>query len=206
MTEGVGYTAAPRRWMEVEPLVFREVDGQDSLVFRADDRGDVTHLFADNLPVWAFSKLTWDKAIPFQAGWLAGSLLTFLSALLVWPLLWLVNRRRGPAKYPVSARSRLARWLVVALSGLSVLFLVGLAVWYFGFYDLPYDIPPALVAWLAIPLLITGLTAVSVVCTGLAWRERSRSLTGRRHYTLATLGALAFVGWLAYWNLLGFRL
>jgi hypothetical protein len=28
---------------------------------------------------------------------------------------------------------------------------------------------------------------------------------GRVHYTLVTLGALSFAGWLYYWNLLGWH-
>ncbi len=95
--------------------------------------------------------------------------------------------------------------MALALSGLNVLFLVGFAVWYFGFYDLPYDVPAGLVAWFIIPIVTTLLAVASVICTLLAWRERTWSLPGRLHYTLVTLGALAFVGWLTYWNLLGFR-
>ena len=35
----------------------------------------------------------------------------------------------------------------------------------------------------------------------LAWMRRYGSLAGRIHYTLVTLAALLFIGWLAYWNL-----
>ncbi len=205
VTEGVGFDAAPRRWVEVEPLAFREVDGQESLVFHTDCPGGATRLFVGNFPVWAFEKLAWYESVPFQVGWLAGCLLLFLSALLVWPLQGLVSRWHGAAKYPRPVRPHLARWLALALSGLNVLFLIGFAVWYFGFYDLPYDVPPPVVAWLVIPLLTTSLAAGLIVCTLLAWRESYWSLAGRLHYTLVTLGALAFVWWLNYWNLLGFR-
>ena len=47
--------------------------------------------------------------------------------------------------------------------------------------------------------------ALAFLGTWLAWRERYWSLAGRLHYTLVTLGALGFVWWLSYWNLLGFR-
>ncbi len=62
-----------------------------------------------------------------------------------------------------------------------------------------------MVAWLVIPLLTTGLAVALGIHTLLAWRGRYWSLAGRLHYTLVTLGALAFVWWLNYWNLLGFH-
>jgi hypothetical protein len=96
--------------------------------------------------------------------------------------------------------------VALATSALNVAFLVGLGMWYFGFYPAPYDVPAAVAAWLAIPLLTTVLAAASVACTALAWKDRYWNIAARVHYTLVTLAALAFVWWLSYWNLLGFRM
>ena len=49
------------------------------------------------------------------------------------------------------------------------------------------------------------LTVAALVYTVLAWKDRLWGLTGRVHYTLVTVAAVAFVWFLNYWNLLGWR-
>jgi hypothetical protein len=65
---------------------------------------------------------------------------------------------------------------------------------------------------LILPLVGAALAAVTVILTGAAWmgwnspsRRPYWSLGGRMHYTLVALAGVAFVWWLSYWNLLGFR-
>jgi hypothetical protein len=202
---GLGFDPATHRWVEVEPLVFRQVDGQEHLAFRADGQGRVTHLFVSSAPMWAYERLAWYETTAFQLGLPGVCLLLFLSAILLWPLGGLIGRRRGKAR-TTGAWPRRARWVALALSALNVLFLIVFLVWYYGFYPAPYDVPAAVVALLTIPLLTTILAVASAVCAVGAWRERAWSVAGRVHYTLVTLAALAFTWWLSYWNLLGFRL
>ena len=63
-----------------------------------------------------------------------------------------------------------------------------------------------MLALLALPLVTTALTLGMVAAAVQAWRRRSWNLAARLHYSLVTLAALAFVWWLNYWNLLGYRL
>ena len=112
----------------------------------------------------------------------------------------------------------LARWarrLAITLSALNVLFLIGFMVALVGFSASVYGVSPPWLTWLVNPLLMAvlalglltaGLAVGAVIFTVLAWRCRYWGLAGRVHYTLVTLAALAFVWWLNYWNLLGFRL
>ena len=58
---------------------------------------------------------------------------------------------------------------------------------------------------LALPVLATALTVAALVYTVLAWKDRFWGLAGRVHYTLVTVAAVAFVWFLNYWNLLGWR-
>ena len=58
-----------------------------------------------------------------------------------------------------------------------------------------------LAAWLLAAVLTIVLTAMTVW----VWRKRFWGVMARVHYTLVTLAALAFVWFLNYWNLLGFR-
>jgi hypothetical protein len=58
-----------------------------------------------------------------------------------------------------------------------------------------------LVAWLAAAVLTVPLIGLSV----LAWKNRTWGIGSRIHYTLISIAAVAFVWFLNYWNLLGFR-
>ncbi len=55
MTDCLG--ADPKRWVEVAPLSFREVGGQEILVFRADERGRITNMFFGNDAAVGYVKL-----------------------------------------------------------------------------------------------------------------------------------------------------
>lgn len=57
-------------------------------------------------------------------------------------------------------------------------------------------------AWL---LAGTVLTLGLLIFTVLAWKNNYWSFWKRSHYSLITLGALVFIPFLTYWNLLGFQ-
>jgi hypothetical protein len=191
------------RFVEVEPLYFRQVDGEFALVFHEDDRGRVTHMSAGFIPQFAFEKLSWHETSGFHMILAGVCALLFLSALVV-ALIRLVRRRRRGSDRASSARgARAAHWIVVGISLLNLLFVVGTMLWgnplpVFG-VSLIYRLV------LALPVLSTALTVAALVYTVLAWKDRFWGLAGRVHYTLVTLAAVAFVWFLNYWNLLGWR-
>jgi CubicO group peptidase (beta-lactamase class C family) len=194
-----GLSREPTRWVEIEPLVFRQVGGQEVLAFRADDQGRIAYLFQGNLAISGYRRLGWYEALAFHYGLLGGSVALFLSALLLWPLGWVINGRKRP---PQPLAARLARGLGWATSALFMLFL-GLLV--SDLVDLS-RFPTALTtAAMVAALAAAALTAGMAVYAALAWRRGFWGVVGRAHYSLLTIGALAFVWFLSYWNLLGFR-
>ena len=50
------------------------------------------------------------------------------------------------------------------------------------------------------------LTVGAIAFTVLAWKDHYWSALRRVHYTVVSLAALAFLWFLNYWNLLGWRL
>lgn len=52
-----------------------------------------------------------------------------------------------------------------------------------------------------IPPLVGVMTVGMLIFTGLAWTRRYWSLSGRAYYSLVTLAAVVFLGWLNYFNL-----
>jgi hypothetical protein len=91
------------------------------------------------------------------------------------------------------------------MSALYVLFLVGMVIILSDIYSIMYGIPPLLPFVLVLPLLAVVLTIGALGFTVLAWKNRYWGVAGRVHYTLVTLVSLAFIWFLNYWNLLGFR-
>ena len=199
----------PQRWVEVEPLVFREVDGQgymgqENMVFREDEQGRVTNLFFDRRPTAAYIRLAWYETPAFHGGLLAVCVVLFLSAIVLWPVGALLGRGKREAGAPRPSLSRLARWLAGGASALSILYLIGYALVLSNPnpVELLYGDPPLLHAVGALSLLIVGLVAGALASTVPAWRRRYWGMAGRVHYTLVVLAGLAFVWFLYYWNLL----
>jgi hypothetical protein len=194
-----GLSQEPTKWVETAPLVFHQAGGPETIAFRADAQGRITHLFQGNLPIYGYAKLDWYEALPMQYGLLAGCVVLFLSALVVWPIGWLITRRKAR---PRPRGAILARWLAWSISALNLLFLI---LFVASLQDLALFPSALTMVALGIALLTTVLTLGMVAGAGLAWRRRYWSVVGRAHYTLLTLGTLGFIWCLNYWNLLGFR-
>ena len=209
-----GYLLAPgglgrpaSRYVEVEPGTFRRVEADgtlgDKVVFAVDDRGRVTHAFFENNPTMALIRVPWYRGAPFHLFILRACLVLFLSAVFAWPLGWLLGRRRQRARDPLLARlARLCAWL---LGPLSVVFVVGMRAYFLGLTEAAYGVPAAVKGLLVIAIVAAVLAVAVVVLAVVAWVKGFWRVPGRVHYTLVAAAAVAFVLWLNYWNLLGFR-
>lgn len=187
----------PRRYIEVEPGFFREINGPRTLTYRADEQGRVTQLFFGQ---FAYFKVPWYQTAGSQLLMAAVSLAVALTAALAWAVDWLIRRRRGgvgAGRWPT-----VARWTAVGLG----VFNTALLAWFFtallGFAD-SFIFPAALLTaltwlwWLNIPAVIVLLAFIV-----LAWRTHAWRLAWRVHYTLVTLAAGVLVVFLMNWNLL----
>lgn len=191
------------RFVEVEPDLFRRLDGQEMLLFRRDERGRVARAVLDGESEYTFERVDPTDSATSNGGLLAACVALFASALLAPAAARLLGRRGSGGGAP-SRFGRVARRLAAMAAALNLAFLVGLAA---VFSD------PALVmgdygrlrALLILPLVTTGLAGGTLVCAALAWRRREWDVPARVHYTAIALGALGFTWFLAHWNLLGFR-
>ena len=208
-----GYLLAPgrlgrpmTRYLEVEPGTFREVGADetlgDKLVFAVDEGGRVKYAFFENDPTNALVRVPWYQAASFHRVVRAACLVLFLSAIFTWPVGWFLGRRRQRARDPFVARAaRLCAW---ALSLLNVVFVVAL-MRFFDPVGVLFGLSAGLKAALVLPIVTTVLAVAVVVLAVVAWVKKFWRVRGRVHYTLVAAAAVAFVLWLNYWNLLGFR-
>jgi hypothetical protein len=188
-----------QRFVETEPLVFREVDGDAVLIFREDAQGNIKYAYGDS--TMAFEKQAWYELPLFHYVLFTTCMLLFLSVIIAALVSFFVNRRRTD-RPPQPGLARVARWV---LGGVAVLSLAFVALFVIATPDAKVLTGEAsllnVLGFISIPLAV--LANGAVVFTMLAWKNHYRRLAGRLHYTLGTLAAVGFVWFLSYWNLLG---
>jgi hypothetical protein len=93
----------------------------------------------------------------------------------------------------------------VGISILNVLFVIGTMLWGDPAAAPLFGVPLLYQIVLGLGVLAAVLTIGALVFTVLAWKDSYWGIAGRVYYTLVTLAAVAFVWFLNYWNLLGWR-
>ena len=204
------------RWVEVEPLLFRHEEREHYLAFREDAQGRITHLFRSlglgGVFPGAYEKERWHESGQFVNEFFLSWIPMILLTWIVWPvgaLIGYIRRRWKKRPRPtITAGMRLARWT-------AALFGFGTLVFAFGFIqkgvvmvqrgggDLLYGLPAAMATLLWIPLVQVGLAVLLLLFAVHAWRKQYWSLPGRLHYLVFVLAALAWVYFMAHYNVLG---
>jgi len=194
-----------RRFVEVKPLYFRQVDGPFGILFREDDQGRITHMFTDFTPMFAFEKLNWYETLAFNMALVLGCVLMFVSMIPVILIRFMRNRRLSSDRKRASPRgARVAYWIIGGISVLNLLFVIGTVLW--GNLALPhFGVSMIYKIVLGLGVLSAVLTVGALVYSVLAWKNSYWGIAARVHYTLVTVAAVAFVWFLNYWNLLGWR-
>jgi len=192
------------RFVEVEPLYFRQVDGPFGIVFREDDGGRITQMYTDLMPQYTALKLAWYETPGFNVPLLLACVLVFLSMIPVAVIRFIQDRRRDGDRKPAPRGARVAFRIVLGICVLNLLFLVGMVP---GFNP-PTELHGAQLivkVVLGLGVLSALLTVGALVYSVLAWKNRYWGIAARVHYSLVTVAAVAFVWFLNYWNLLGWR-
>jgi CubicO group peptidase (beta-lactamase class C family) len=191
------------QFVKVEPLYFRQVDAEFGMVFREDDRGRITHMFADLTPQFAFEKLSWYETPAFNMALALGCVLIFLSMIPVVSIRAIRNRRLSGDRKSAPRGARIANWIILGISVLNLLFVISTAQW--GNPVPVFGVSMIFKIVLGLGVLAAVLTVGALVYTVLAWKNSYWGIAARVYYTLVTVAALAFVWFLNYWNLLGWR-
>lgn len=197
----LGFPAqATGQYTAIAPGVFRTREGSIStfgdVVFSSDSEGR-RYLFAQNEPSTAYVRVPWYAAPSFNLALLGAVVLSFLSVLLWAPSGWWIGRRR---RETVARSLQLASWWQRLLSLAGLLFLAGFAV-IFSNPEVVFGLSTGARAVFLLPGLIAVLAMGTVGFTLVAWTRSWWRFWGRVHYTVVAFLALAFVWWLARWNL-----
>ena len=196
-----GGESGARIWIEQEPMLFREADGQRMMAFRQNDRGQITNLFFGSAPPIAFIRLSSLEGPAFHFTLAGICVALLLSALFVCPIRAYLDRDKRRYDSP----PRLARLLAWLNALLIVAFLAGLYFILSNPGQIAFGIPPILRRLLFLPLTACLLTAGIVCYAVMAWKKRYWHGAARLYYSALTLASLVLLAWLHHWNLLGFR-
>jgi hypothetical protein len=184
--------------VEVAPSVFREVGGDKTVAFLEKD-GEVVGmvgLFAF-IP---FYKLRWYQGAPFHFTLLGLALLLFLVALVSALRNW-KRDQAGPRE------ARWARRNLGLLGATNLAFVAGfVSIFAAGMGEIAFALPRGFYAVLALPLISTALTALAAFLAVGVWRQAYWTRGSRLLHSAGVAAAIAFVWFLNYWNLLGYRI
>lgn len=198
-----------KRYVEVAPLLFQQIGGDDVLLFRENSQGQVEFAFRNDKPTEALQRFPWYETPTLHQAVLGAGVLLLISALLA-SLGRVLRRRKTPpeafASHASSLWSRLATFSVVAGVVFVLLFFVFFAAGFANQNAYYQGHATMLVLALLCSTLFAIATAVIAISAILLWRAKVWSLAERFHYTLAAIGAVALVCVLATWNLIGWRL
>jgi CubicO group peptidase (beta-lactamase class C family) len=81
-----------KKWKEIAPLVYKEVDGPERIAFRADSSGRITEM----LPfpaIYEGQRVPWYASKTFVGLVIGGNLLLALLTVLLWPVAVLIRKR-----------------------------------------------------------------------------------------------------------------
>jgi len=187
----------PRHWREVGPLVYRNVVGQEHIVFKPDAAGTMQIL--SGAPIAILQPRRADRQSADGCRRRGGSLLILLTTLLLWPVA-VVTRWHYGAGLPLSGLERLLRYAVFAVCAADLAFITGFSAIMLPAAQTVFELGPfarcqaASMQWAASPV---GRALIAVVNAYVAWGSDNRGLFGRAKETIIALACVGFA-WFAW--------
>jgi CubicO group peptidase (beta-lactamase class C family) len=192
-----------KRWREIGPLLYHEVDGPDMMAFRRDENGAVTQLLSS--PVTLEQRVTGLASKTLMLPLIGGSLALLIATVLLWPVAAVI-RKRYARPLPLSPRDRLLFLLsrIVCILEISCVALVGLPlsrtdtnISYIGDGLNSWLIAAHITGWLA----VVGLVVLAIAALRF-WKAPDLGWWPRVHATLLLLASAAFISFAWYGHLL----
>jgi hypothetical protein len=188
-----------KRWREIGPLVYHEINGPDKIAFRRDQSGRVTELLPQP-PIFEAQRAVWYESKSFLLPVIGGSIAIILLTLVLWPVGAIVRRRYGRVLFTDRAAAAMfllsrivcicaAAWLAVLVS---ITNRAGFDTSMLG---------DRMVPWLHTLHVLGWLTAAGAIVVLIAavqfWRTAGAGIWLRAQSTVLAVAMLAFV-WFAW--------
>lgn len=182
----------PKRFEQIEPLLFREVNGQDLVAFRRDAQGQMQMIGA--FPANVFQKVHWWSNSTLNTALLAATSGVMLLTFALWPVGALIRRHYGEQLNltPWEAWLRTATRLVCAVD---LCFLAGWLL-LLSSTDEPGNLSSRMDAWIVAVMALGGIgvggTAIAVYNALLAWFDSDRWFWAKLCDALLAVSCIVF--------------
>jgi CubicO group peptidase (beta-lactamase class C family) len=193
----------PKRYREVAPWLFREVNGQDQLAFPVNYAGE--RVMVDEIPIAVGLPTSWYKRRTLNLVLVGTALVVFLLTLLSWPVNAILRRHYG-YRLALPAGYRWRRWLVRLGCFLALLFVV---LWLQFLSGVQGDIARfnsgahGTIRILQLIALLGALgIVVAIVHAVRSWGDRAVWRWTAVWNTIVALAFACYVGFLLNWHLL----
>jgi CubicO group peptidase (beta-lactamase class C family) len=197
----------PKKFREIGPLMFREVNGQDRIGFKRDESGNLVLVI--DFPFMVFQKARWYQNSVLNLPVIVGSLVVLLLTVLLWPVAALIRKHYGQ-KLDLSPQQRRLRFMVRMVCVVYLIFFGAFAGFFIaGLKDIGILSPhynPLLrviqmVGWLGI--LGTVIVLYNVLRS---WKSADRWLWSKIGDSLIAVACLGAVWFVFMWNMLHWSL
>jgi CubicO group peptidase (beta-lactamase class C family) len=191
-----GANGKPKRWQAIGPMIFLERGGQDKLIFKPDQNGNMQMVLP--YPFFVGQRIGTLQNGKRLLIVLVVSLVLMLLTLILWPVSWFVRRHYGH-KLELSPRERLLRILVRVVFAFDLIFvaaLFGLTMYGLEHLEVFSDRGSTWFRLIQIVGLIGAIgTLIVLINAALTWFGKRRSLWMKLQalvLLLASLGVLWF--------------
>jgi CubicO group peptidase (beta-lactamase class C family) len=200
-----GPNGKPKRWREVAPMVFRDVRGQETLIFKQDGNGRMQMILP--FPFFVGQRVGLWESHRVLVPIIGLSLLIMLLTLVLWPVAALVRRRYGH-RLDLTAAERRLRLAVRIVCALNILFIVAIfSLALYGFEHLWVFSDQGNVWFYLIQVIgVVGTIGTLVVLYDAirSWTTKRKGVWAKLHAFVLALACLGFVWFVLAGNLLRF--
>jgi CubicO group peptidase (beta-lactamase class C family) len=200
-----GANGKPKRWQPVGAMTFQERDGQDKLIFKPDQSGNLQMILP--FPFFVGQRVGLLENGKFLLTVLGISLGLMLLTLILWPVAWFVRRHFG-RKLDLTPKERWLRLGVRIVFLLDLIFIVSLfSLVAYGSTHLELFSDRG-AKWFYLVQFIGVLGAIGTIVVLLnavfAWMSKQRTIWARLRATVLLLACLGVLWFCFAGNLLHF--
>jgi CubicO group peptidase (beta-lactamase class C family) len=197
----------PKKFREIAPLLFREVNGQDKVGFKRDESGSFVEVI--DFPFMVFQKASVNQNSAFQIPLIIAALVVIVLTILLWPVMAIVRRHYGQL-LELTPQKRRLRLLVRLTCVLFAIFFLAYGLFFsMALKDIGL-LSPRGNPWLRLIQIVGWLgvlgTVAAIYSAMQSWRVPQRWWAARLGDTLIALGCLGAVWFVFTWNMLHWSL
>jgi CubicO group peptidase (beta-lactamase class C family) len=200
-----GTNGKPKRWQAIGPMTFLERDGQDKLIFKPDQNGQMQLILP--YPFFVGHRVGTLQNGKLLLTVLGISLGLMLLTLILWPIAWFVRRHYGRRLELTKGELllRLAVRIVFALNVIFIAALIGLIMYGLTHLEVFSDRGTTWFKLVQTVGLVGAVGTVVVLLNAIAaWISKRRRIWGKLQATIMLLACLGVLWFALAGNLLRF--